>query len=253
MFAPDDLTRDAFIGGQVTVLQPKKGYRAGVDPVLLAAAVPVKAGQSVLELGCGAGQALICLGTRQAGLSLTGVEVQGPYAELARQNGSINDCDLTVIEADLSRLPAELRQRRFDHVIANPPYYRSGAHSPARDGGRRIALGEETPLDLWLEAASRRLSPKGYLHLIQRADRLSDVLGACAGRLGSLEILPISPRLGRAAELFLLRARKGGRAALRLHAPLILHKNPSHGGDHPDYQAEVEAILRHGAALNWPK
>lgn len=253
MFTVDELSRDAFLGGQVTLLQPKNGYRAGVDPVLLAAAVPAKTGQNVLELGCGAGQALICLGRRVAGMQLVGVELQAPYAELARQNGALNKVDLVVAQADLSEMPSDLKQVRFDHVIANPPYYRAGAHSPAQDGGRSIALGEQTPLDLWLDTASRRLAPKGYLHLIQRADRLSDVLRACEGRLGSVEILPVAPRAGRAAELILVRARKCGRADLRLHAPLVLHAHAEHAGDRPDYRPEIERILRQGAALNWPK
>lgn len=253
MFVEETLSQDAFLGGQVTLLQPKNGYRAGVDPVLLAAAVPAKTGDSVLELGCGAGQALLCLGHRVTGLSLTGVELQPPYVDLARRNGDLNEQTLDIVQADLADLPLDLRQRRFDHVIANPPYYRNGAHSPAQDDGRRTALGEETPLAHWIDTASRRLAPKGYLHLIQRADRLADVLVACTNRLGSLEVLPIAPRVGRAAELILVRARKAGRADLRLHSPLILHEHSTHPGDRPDYRAEVEAILRSGAALEWPK
>jgi tRNA1Val (adenine37-N6)-methyltransferase len=46
-----ETTFDAFLGGRITLEQPTKGYRAGVDPVLLAASVPARAGQSVLELG----------------------------------------------------------------------------------------------------------------------------------------------------------------------------------------------------------
>ncbi|PJE33810.1 methyltransferase, partial [Pseudooceanicola lipolyticus] len=51
-FSDSDLTRDSFIGGRVWLWQPRRGYRAGVDPVLLAAAVPARPGQRVLELGC---------------------------------------------------------------------------------------------------------------------------------------------------------------------------------------------------------
>ena len=49
------LTRDAFVGGKLHLWQPKDGYRAGVDPVLLAACVRAQPGQSVLDVGCGQG------------------------------------------------------------------------------------------------------------------------------------------------------------------------------------------------------
>ncbi|MFW8595604.1 tRNA1(Val) (adenine(37)-N6)-methyltransferase [Cribrihabitans neustonicus] len=251
-FSDNELSRNGFLGGRVQLWQPLKGYRAGADPVLLAAAVPARAGQSVLELGCGAGQALLCLAARVPGLDLAGVELQPAYAALARRNAAENGAELTVWEADLAALPADLKQRRFDHVIANPPYYRAGAHSPAQDAGRRTALGEATPLSDWIAAAARRLLPKGYLHMIQRADRLPEMLSACEGRLGSLEVLPLAPRAGKAAELVILRARKEGRAAFCLHAPLILHEGTRHEGDGESYRPELRAVLRDGAALNWP-
>jgi len=252
-FSETELSHDGFLGGQITLAQPRTGYRAGVDPVFLAACVNARTGQKVLELGCGAGQAFLCLGARVPGLELVGVELQPPYAELARRNAARNGIEATVFCADLSALPEDLRQQSFDHVVANPPYYRAGAHSPAQDAGRRTALGEATPLEVWLDTAARRLAPKGYLHMIQRADRLPDMIAAATGRLGSLEVLPLAPRLGRAAELVLLRARKGGRADFRLHAPLVLHEGAAHQRDGVDYSPAATAILRGGAAMAWPQ
>ncbi|WP_424977846.1 tRNA1(Val) (adenine(37)-N6)-methyltransferase [Leisingera sp. S232] len=252
-FTDNELSCNGFLGGRVQLLQPHKGYRAGVDPVLLAAAVPAAPGHAVLELGCGAGQALLCLGGRVPGLSLAGVELQLPYADLARRNAAANDQKLEVVEADLSSLPSELKQRHFQHVIANPPYYKRGAHSQSEDAGRRRALGEETPLADWIAVAARRLAPKGYLHMIQRADRLPDMLAGCSGSLGSLEILPLCPRAGRAAELVILRARKGGKADFRLHAPLVLHEGHQHERDGDSYQPKIRAVLRDAAALPWPQ
>lgn len=251
-FCDDDLTCNAFLGGAVQLWQPRRGYRAGVDPVLLAAAVPARSGQQVLELGCGAGQVLLCLAARVPGLGLTGVELQPEYADLARRNAAENDVALEVETADLSVLPAELRQKRFHHVLANPPYYRKGQHSSAADAGRATALGEETALDLWFGVAARRLLPRGYLHMIQRADRLPEMLAGCTGRLGSVEVLPLAARAGKAPDLVILRARKEGKAPFRLHAPLILHEGSRHERDADSYVPEIADILRHGAALNWP-
>ena len=252
MFADDDLTRNAFLGGRVHLWQPVRGYRAGIDPVCLAAAVPARATQCVLDLGCGAGAATLCLGARVAGLDLTGVEMQPAYADLARRNATGNGQAMTVICADLADLPEPLRQRRFDHVIANPPYFRAGTHSGSDDPGRAMALGGATPLEVWLDVAARRLAPGGYLHMIQRADRLPEMLAGCAGRLGSVEVLPLAARVGRAPELLILRARKGGRAAFRLHAARILHEGSRHPGDRDHYSSEFGAVLRDGAALPWP-
>ncbi len=248
-FSDSELTCNDFLSGRVRLWQPRSGYRAGVDPVLLAASVPAREGQSVLELGCGAGAAILCLMARVPGLQASGVELQPAYAQLARRNADQNSVELRVVQADLSALPDDLRQEQFDHVIANPPYYQAGAHSPSVDPGRRAALREETPLVDWINVAARRLAPRGYLHMIQKADRLPDMLTACEGRLGSPEILPLAPRAGRMAELVILRARKGGRAAFRLHAPLVLHQGDRHVKDGESYTPEVSSVLRHGAAL----
>ncbi|MDE9449557.1 methyltransferase [Aliiroseovarius sp. Z3] len=242
-------TNDAFLGGQLVLTQPASGYRAGVDPVFLAAAVPAKAGQSVLELGCGAGAASLCLGRRVAGLRLVGLERQAIYADLARHNARQNDIPLTVHQGDLEHMPADLRQDRFDHVIMNPPYFRRDRGTASPDTIREGALGEDTPLTAWLDHATRRLLPGGYMTLIQNAERLPEVMSAMDNRLGSVVAKPLSPRIGRAASLVIVQARKGSRGAFRLAAPLVLHEGAHHMADREHYTPEVAGILRDGAAL----
>jgi tRNA1(Val) A37 N6-methylase TrmN6 len=243
------VTRDAFLGGRLTLCQPERGYRAGVDPVLLAAATPARPGQSVLELGCGVGAALFCLGVRVPGLDLTGVELQPAYAALARDNAARNGLAARIEVADLRELPRTLRDRAFDQVMANPPYFdrRQGTASGA--AGREVALGGDTPLADWIETATRRLAPKGYLTLVQKADRLPEVLGAMDHRLGSVTVWPVAGRAGRAADRVLVSARKDGRAPFRLRAPLVLHEGPAHGRDAEDYTPQIRTVLRDGAAL----
>jgi len=248
-FDETDLTQDAFLGGLVQLLQPKQGYRAGVDPVLLAASVPALTGQSVLELGCGAGAAILCLGARIDGLTLTGVEREGRFAALATRNGG--DA-LNVVRADLTNLPAGLREQQFDHVLANPPYFDRAASRSSDNALREAAHGAQTPLSDWVKVAAQRLKPKGMAHFITRAERLPDFLAACPQSLGSIEVLPITARVGRSADRVIIRARKNGRADFRLHAPLVMHSGTAHQSDHiKDYTAPVQAILHTGAALDF--
>ncbi|WP_209424408.1 methyltransferase [Pararhodobacter sp. SW119] len=249
-FSAAELSRDAFLGGRVEILQPRSGYRASTDPVLLAAAVAARPGQSALELGCGAGVALLSLGCRVPDLQLVGVERQVDYAELARLNAAENGIPAVIWHADLTRMPPELRTLRFDHVMANPPFHPPTA-TPASDPGRDGALREATPLSLWIDAGLRRVNDGGYLTLIHRAERLPEILSALQGRVGAVAVRPLAARTGRAAGRVLVQARKGARAPFRLLAPLILHAGLSHTKDGDDFASEARAILRDAAALDW--
>jgi tRNA1(Val) A37 N6-methylase TrmN6 len=123
----------------------------------------------------------------------------------------------------------------------------------ARDAGRETAFGEATPLSAWIDAGMRRLRPGGRFTLIQRADRLPDLLAAFSGLQAALTLLPIAPRRGREATLAILAAVKGGRAPFRLLPPLILHDGPAHPQDGKDYAPPVRAVLRDAAPLpDWP-
>jgi tRNA1Val (adenine37-N6)-methyltransferase len=247
-FAAEDLTHDLFLGGRLRLSQPRAGYRASADPVLLAAACPARTGQSVLDLGCGVGVASFCLGARVAGLRLTGLELQPAYAELARQNASVTGISLEVHEGDLRDMPPPLRVS-FDHVIANPPYFAPEGGTAARDPGRETAQREgPAALADWTAAARRRLLPGGWLTMIHSADRLPDILAGLAG-FGAVSVLPLAARPRRPASRVIVRARKGARGPFRLLAPLIVHEGAAHDSDRDSYASEVRAILRDGAAL----
>ena len=246
-----DLTQDRFLGGRLSIEQPGSGYRAGVDPVLLAASVAARAGDAVLDLGCGVGTAALCLGARVQGVALAGLEQQADYAELARRNAAANAIPLEVLHGRLERMPETLRARSFDHVIANPPYWRGQSRTKARDAGRETALAEETPLGVWCDAAVRRLRPGGTLTLIQAAERLPDVLTAIDARMGGVAIYPLAPRAGRDATRVIVQAIKGSRTPARLAAPVILHEGPAHIADGESYTTAIRAVLREGAAMPW--
>ncbi|MBL8563081.1 MAG: methyltransferase [Gemmobacter sp.] len=248
MFTEDQLSDDKFLNGRLRLWQPLRGYRAATDPVLLAAACPAAAGDSVLDLGCGAGAAALCLAARVPDLKLAGLELQPGYAELARRNAARNGVEMEVAEGDLRAMPVALR-RDFDHVICNPPYYPAGG-TPSPVAARAVAMQvEAVPLADWIAAAGRRLRPGGWLTMITGADALPLLLGGL-GKLGSASVLPLAPRIGRPAKRVILRARKSGKAPFRLLAPFVIHHGPAHDGDRESYTPKASDILRDGAPFS---
>ena len=250
-FGPEDLDRHGFLDGRIAVAQPRAGYRSGADTVLLAAACPARRGERVLDLGCGAGVAALCLAARVPGLVLHGLELQPAYADLARRNAAALGVALTVHEGDVAAVPSSLRTVQVDHVIANPPYFADHDSSAPRDAGKDRAFRTATPVSAWIEAGLRRLVPGGWLTVIHRTDRLPALLAALDGKAGAVAILPVAARAERPADRLVLRARKGARAPLVLHAPLVMHDGDRHGGDGEGFSVRAERVLRGGEALDF--
>ena len=247
-FPQDALSQDDFLDGRIRLWQPLRGYRAATDPVLLAAACPANAGETVLDLGCGVGTAALCLGAR-VGAHLTGLELQPEYAELAERNAAENNIPLRVIVGDLASMPLPLREESFDHVVLNPPFF--GPGKKAADPGRARGRQEETRLAVWIDSALRRLKQKGWITIILTIERLPEVIVALNERAGSVNIQPLAPRAGRAATRFILKARKAARGAASLANPLILHDTLTHERDTDDFSAAARAILRDGKPLKF--
>lgn len=248
--APGATTCDRLLGGRVVIRQWARGYRAATDPVLLAAAVPARPGESVLELGLGAGAAALCLAARVPGLALAGLEIDAETAALARANAALNGAALEVVEGDVAAMPAALKARAFDHAVMNPPFHAPAA--TASPSARRDAAHREGPAGLgtWIAAALARLARRGRVTLIHRAERLPEILAALTPGAGAIAVKPLVPRAGRDAKRVIVTARKGARGPFRLASPLVLHAGPVHDRDADDFTPEATAILRDAAALS---
>lgn len=237
---------DAVLGGRVRLLQPARGYRAAIDPVLLAAAVPAGRGQSVIDVGCGVGTAMLCLARRVADVRVVGLDLQPEILGHARRNIALNGFDdrAEALEGDLLAPPPGLKSGGFDHVLANPPFLESGRgrSSPVAAKAAATVEGQAT-LDDWLRFCVRMGGPRASVTVIHRADRLADLLAAMTGRLGALKVFPLWPAEGQPARRILVQGRKGSAAPLEVLPGLVLHR--------PDgaYTEPAEAILRHGGAL----
>lgn len=249
-----DTTDDVFLGGALRMLQPRSGYRAGLDAVLLAAAVPAAAGRGerVLDAGAGVGVAGACVARRVGDARVVLVERDAALAGLARANVLRNGLSdrVHVIEADLVRPLQDCPElgalaESLDHVLVNPPYHAHGRGTLAEDSRKAAAHAmPEGELDRWLRFMAAMTRPGGTVTLIHRADALAEVLEAMSGRFGALLVLPVHPRRRAAANRVLVQGIKGSRAPLALRPGITLHTADG------SFQAPIEAVLRHGAALD---
>ncbi len=239
----NETTLDQLLDGRVQLRQSARGYRAGMDAVLLAASLAAKPGELLVEFGCGPGAALLCAAQRMPGCSFLGIEIDSQAVELATENIVANRLGerVRVRQGDIA---APLGPLKADQVFFNPPYFDdpSALRLPTPEK-QRAWLAGDVPLPDWVKAAARVLEPKGRLTLIHRADALGDLLAALAPRFGSIAIRPVHPRAERPAKRVLVTARLGGKAPLVILPPLFLHDDSEAA-----HTADADAIMR-GLAL----
>lgn len=240
-------TDDTLLGGKVIFRQPAEGYRAAIDPVLLAAAVPDTVQGRVLDLGCGAGAAMLCLARRRADLHVVGLERDADFADLARANIKANEFEsrVSVVTGDLLRPPTALTLGSFDTVIANPPYLDADHADPSPHPGKAAATVEgEADLVDWARAAARFVKPHGIILFIHRADRIGELRAALAqAGCGGFVTIPLWPKAGAPPKRAVLVARRGEPVSDRADAGLILHEYDGR------FTRQAVGILRDAAPL----
>lgn len=241
---PQETTIDGLLDRRVALEQPADGFRVAMDTVFLAAAVPARAGEKILDLGCGVGGAMLCLAARVPGVLVMGIEIQRELALLCRDNIVRNKlkADLKVQMGDVTQLsPAMVNI--FHHVMMNPPYHDEARHDVSVHAQKRKANTEaEGDLTLWIASAGRALKSGGVLTLIHRADRQEEIMDLLKPAFGTIEICRLLPKKGAAPKRVVMRAYKATSPTLRV-TDFILHQSDGR------YTDQAEGILRRGEAL----
>jgi len=251
----NELSDDAFLGGQIQLLQSRTGLRAGLDAVMLAASVPVsEASQAaILDVGTGSGVVGLCVLARAPDCTLTGVDVQPELVALAERNAERNGFaeQARFVPGDVRSIQSTMEHCRltpnsYDHVVSNPPFFDDGAvrHAPeaAKDRANVMPPGE---LDTWVRFMTHAARAGGSLTLVHRAAALPEILRSLDGRFGGVRVFPLYPREGVAATRVLVQAYKGTRKPMTLLRGLVLHEHDA------AFTPAARAILRDGAALSF--
>jgi len=247
------LTRDAFLGGRITVSQPRHGFRAGLDSVLLGAAVAPDS-TSLLDLGCGVGTAALVALAHNPALTATLLDQNAEMLALAEANAQANGfaARVTLIEADVAgrgatRRAAGLRDNGYTTVIANPPFFDANGGTLAANDARADARHMSADsLDLWVKTAAGAAAAGAEIIFIYPIESLSPLLSAFTARFGAITIMPLTPRTGESVTRVLIRAIKGSRAPLSMLASRALHEPEGRA-----FTPQFDAILRGTARLDW--
>jgi FkbM family methyltransferase len=248
-----DITDDAFLGGQLQILQPRTGYRAGIDAVFLAAAVAglPACTRRILDIGAGVGTVGLCIAVRCPTASVVLLERAPQLVALARENIDRNllAARVTVVETAIGAsvetlTAADLKPNSFDHVAANPPYHDAErgtrAPDPLKANSHAMAAAD---LDRWVRFMARMTKAGGMATLVHKADALPAILSAFTPRFGAIHILPLHPRQGAPASRILVHGVKGSRGPLVLLPGFMLH------GDDTAFTDAAKDVLRDGASL----
>ena len=228
--------------------QPAACYRFGSDALLLAAWAAQQGGapQEVAELGCGCGAVLFALCLHPSSTPrparLLGLDSEESLCLAARQNahrlGLEGKCSFVC--GDL-REKAVLRAcglRRFDAVLANPPFATAGSGRPSPHRLRQRAMREDAGdcgrlqaarnaaslLTDFCRAAAALLRHHGRFFCIFPAADISRLLhGLRTAGLGLRAVLPVHARADAPAVRLLVEARMQAADDCRLLPPLVLH------------------------------
>ncbi|NDY42467.1 tRNA1(Val) (adenine(37)-N6)-methyltransferase [Dissulfurirhabdus thermomarina] len=221
-----ELTEDHLAADGLRLLQPRRGYRFSLDALLLADFARLRPGDRVADLGTGCGVVALVLARRHPRITVTAVEIQPRLAALARENARRNGLDrrVSVVEADMAGLPAEVPAGTFDHVVANPPFRPPGAGRLCPDPEEAQARHEiRVDLGGLVAAARRLLRPGGRLTLVYAAERAVDLLTALRGaRIEPKRLRWVHPGPGAPARLLLVEACRDAGVELAVLPPLVL-------------------------------
>ena len=157
------------------VLVPRQDTECLVEEAMLY----TEDGMKVLDVCTGSGCIIISLAKYKNGLEAVGCDISGEALEVADDNAKNNGVDVRFLLSDLY----EAVDDRFDVIVSNPPYIRTGVieglMDEVRDHEPRIALdGGEDGLDFYrrlIDGADDHLISGGMLLLEIGFDQGADV------------------------------------------------------------------------------
>ncbi len=222
-----NITVDKILRGKISIIQLKKGFRYGFEAVFLAAFVngylkKIKKKKFLLaDVGSGVGTISLIIAYQNNDISITAIENNKSYLELASENFKKNNFQkkINLIEGDILNIDSQLNNF-FDFVVTNPPFYvdkQKQSQNELDNYAKRIINYES-----WIEGSLKILKDKGVIFLIIPTGLLEKTLISLRKKAGSFRIFPIWPNQKKSSKRLILMAKKGGSSPTELMSGLKL-------------------------------
>ncbi|TPE57336.1 tRNA1(Val) (adenine(37)-N6)-methyltransferase [[Mycoplasma] falconis] len=175
--------------GDLFVYQDKEMFNYSVDTILLGnfASMNRKVRQ-VLEVGTNNGALSIFMTARSKKVQIDAIEIQSKAANLAKENVKLNKMEnqINIIEADFkvwaddyAILCGNNKAKKYDLIVANPPYYNEDYNQPRKTGSEELKLAtHEINLNLeqLISKSAKIIEQKGYLAIVLPMARYIDLI-----------------------------------------------------------------------------
>jgi tRNA1(Val) A37 N6-methylase TrmN6 len=232
-----ELTNDYILNGQLSMLQPKNGYRIALDPIILSNFVQLEAGQSLLDVGCGVGAISLIIKLKNPAARVTAIDIDTNLCDLCLCNAKKNFLEIDVVNSALENFSLP-EQCLFDYVVTNPPFFDERSHRISTV--KRRANFETMVLSEWIALCLKKLKNRGTFCIIHRPARLGEILACLEQKTGNIEIIPIFPKTGQDAIRIVVRSQKGSGGTMRIANGLVLHRQNG------QFRKETENVLGGG-------
>ena len=223
---PGERLDDLQINGYRIIQSPGR-FCFGMDAVLLSAFAKIKRGEKALDLGTGTGILPLLLEAKNPeGQSFAGLEIQEESADMARRSVCLNHLEqkISIVTGDIKEAGSRFALASFDVVTSNPPYM-NDAHGIKNPGDAKAIARHEVlcTLDDVVREGTRVLKPGGRFYMVHRPRRLIEILQTMKQYgLEPKRMKFVHPYKDREANMVLIEAVRGGKALMKVEAPVIV-------------------------------
>ncbi len=211
------------------IIQKKKGFRFGIDAVLLSNYVKIEKNMKIIDLGTGTGIIPILLSAKTGAYHITGVEIQPEMAEMARRSVILNNLEnrVDIIEGDFRKSIDMFGPNSFDAVVVNPPYTKAGSGLLNPDDAKAVSRHEIfCTLEDIIKVSAGLLKHHGRFFMIHRPERLVDIFFTMREyRIEPKRIQLVHANRKNPANMVLIFGLKNGNPQVTVEAPMYVNES----------------------------